>query len=94
MVIEHLDGNVDNNHYTNLKQSTQKQNIATAIKHGTFGKNHCKKITVQDICTKEIFTFDSVKDLIQFTKIPVKNGSLSCLKRRSKFYKKYIIIEY
>lgn len=93
MVIEHLDGNPKNNHYTNLKQSTQKENIQTAISHGTFGRNNKKSITVLNKVTKEIKSFEMIKDLIKYTGINVSNGSLSRLKKRSKFKENFEILD-
>lgn len=36
MVVCHIDGNILNNHYLNLKQATQKQNISDKLFHGTW----------------------------------------------------------
>ena len=93
LVIEHLDGNPKNNHYTNLRQSTQKTNVETAIYHGTFGKNHSKRVVVLEKDTGNILTFNTVKELIEYTGIPVANGSLSKLKSRSKFKNNFEILE-
>ena len=93
MVVEHLDGNPQNNHYTNLKQSTQQQNIQTALNHKTFGKNNSKRITVKELNTGDILKFDTVKELISYTGISIPNGSLSKLKSRKKFNDNFVILE-
>ena len=38
----HIDGNIKNNHYTNIKQATQKENIRDKLMHGTWqaGNKH------------------------------------------------------
>lgn len=93
MVIEHLDGNPLNNHFTNLKQSTQKENIATAIRQGTFGKNNSKYIVVKLKQGGDVIRFEKIKDLIKFTGLTISNGSLSKLKKHSKFKSRFEILE-
>lgn len=92
-VIEHLDGNPLNNHYSNLKQSTQKENIHTAIKHKTFGSNNANYIIVKCKSSGDILKFDKIKDLIEYTGISIPNGALSKLKKHSKFKNNYEILE-
>lgn len=91
-VIEHLDGNQINNHYTNLRQSTQSTNIQTAIKHNTFGENNRKFIIIRDKNTGEILEFNKIKDLIIFLGLSIPNGALSKLKRHSRFKNNYEIV--
>ena len=93
MVIEHMDGNPKNNHYSNLKQSTQKENIKTALNHGTFGKNNKKAIVVRNKHTGEVKSFDMVKTLIDYTGLSIQNGSLSKLKKHSKFKDNFEILD-
>ena len=93
MVIEHLDGDKTNNHYSNLKQSTQKQNIKTALDQGTFGMNNKKTIVVKELATGRIIEFKMVKDLIEYTGISISNGSLDKLKSRKAFKDNFQILE-
>lgn len=93
MVIEHLDGNCRNNHYTNLKQSTQKTNIETAIKHGSFGSNNKKTLLLYDKQLKKEVKFDKVKDVIEYLGLSIKNGSMTKLKKHSTFKNRFDIIE-
>ena len=93
MVIEHLDGDKTNNHYNNLKQSTQKQNIKTALNQGTFGMNNKKTIVVKELATGTIIEFKMVKDLIEYTGISIPNGSLNKLKSRKAFKDNFQILE-
>ena len=91
-VIEHLDSNPLNNHYTNLKQSTQKENVKTAIDFGTFGKSHCKEIIIMDkINNNGFLKFGSIKDCINF--IGLYGDSKGRLLRSSTFTNKYDIID-
>lgn len=51
-VCRHLDGNKNNNHYTNLAWGTQKDNVHDAIAHGTHIRGervHTSKLVEQDI---------------------------------------------
>lgn len=91
LVIDHIDGNRSNNHHTNLRLCTQKENIQNALRHN-FGNNNAKKIVVKDKHTNDILKFDKIKDLIEFTGIPIANGSLTKLKNHNRFKSKYEIV--
>ena len=93
MVIDHINADRQCNHYSNLRQCTQKDNIRNAITNGNFGNNNGKPISVMDKDTGEIYNFNKIKDLIEFTGISIPNGSLTKLKSRTKFKNKYEIIE-
>lgn len=92
MIIEHLDGNPSNNHYKNLKQSTQKENIETALKQGTFGRNHCKKVEVLDRISGDKICFDSIKDLYDELNVPIGNGSFNKLVNKQEFKDRFILL--
>lgn len=91
LVIDHIDGDITNNHFSNLRQCTQKENIKNALNH-KFGKNNARKIVVKNKNTGEILEFDMIKELIAYTGIPVANNSLSRLKSRKKFQQNFDII--
>lgn len=94
MVIEHLNSEPIDNYYTNLKQSTQKENIKTAINAGNFGYNNCRRVKVLDTYYDKILEFNSVLELIQYAGISIPNGSLNKLKNHSKFKARYKILDY
>ena len=94
LVIEHLDGNPSNNNYRNLKQSTQKENINTALKQNTFGSNNSKKIIIKNIETNDIIYFDKIKDLAEFLNLNYSHyNNLKSIIKHSKFKNKYMIVE-
>lgn len=96
MVIEHLDGVPSNNHYSNLKQSTQKENIHTAIAQGRFEQMwHSKtNILVYDKLTGETKGYESVKDFLIDIKAPeyiIRHGGLSSLRKRAEYANRFIV---
>ena len=94
LVIEHLDSNPANNHYTNLKQSTQKENIHTAMEFGSFGHANDKEIVISNIegtINGKFLKFDSIKNCENY--IGSNADCISRLKRTPIFYKNYEIIE-
>ena len=91
LVIEHLDSNPMNNHYTNLKQSTQKENIKTAINYGTFGGNHNTSISIYDTYLDKIYTFNKIANCVSFCGL--YGDSKSKLKRSSTFNNRFKILE-
>lgn len=96
MVIEHLDGNPANNHVSNLKQSTQKENIQTAIAQQTFYQMWSNKthIMVFDKITNETKGYESVKDFfidIQAPEYMIRHGGLSSLNKRKDLKDRFII---
>lgn len=88
-VIEHLDSNPQNNHYTNLKQSTQKENVITAVKFGSFHNNR-KKLIIYDRISKVYMQFKCIKEALKFFNI--YGDSLYRLKRAPRFTNRYDII--
>lgn len=95
-VIDHIDANPDNNHISNLRQVTQKENINNSIQHGNFGHNHDTKIKVLNTETYEIKYYDSIKQFLIAINAPeymINHGGLSTLKKRSEYnkYKVYKI---
>lgn len=96
LVIEHLDGNPANNHVSNLKQSTQKENIQTAIAQNRFyqmwhNKTH---IMVYDKLKDETKGYECVKDFlidIGAPKYMVDHGALSGLNKRKEYKDRFII---
>lgn len=91
LVIEHLDGNPKNNNYKNLKQSTQKENIRTAINQKTFGKSNIKPIGLLDKDTRILYWFDKVSKAVSY--VGLTGDSVYRLKRSSRINKKYEIVE-
>ena len=57
LVIDHIDGNKHNNHYTNLQQITSKANTQRG--------NRCRHIIVVDKCGNTIY-FPSVTELCKY----------------------------
>lgn len=92
-VIDHIDANKENNHFTNLRQVTQKENIHNAIRHGNFGGNNKRKIRVYDKLTKETNHYNSIKEFIISLGIPLGNGSLHQLKKYSKYKDRFEIVK-
>ena len=94
LVIEHLDGNPSNNNYKNLKQSTQKENIATALKQNTFGNNNSKQVTIKNIETNELITFNKIKELAEFLNLSCSHyDNLNSIIKHNNFKNKYTIVE-
>lgn len=93
LVIEHLDSNPKRNYYKNLKQSTQSENIKTAVKAGHWNQNK-RKVLVYDYAKKEYRIFDSVKEIYTLLNIPYNNGSLHKLIKHRKFHSKFEFIKY
>lgn len=91
LVIEHLDSNPMNNHYTNLKQSTQKENIKTAMNYGTFGNNNSKIISIYDTYLDKIYTFNKIANCVLFCGLYGDN--INALKRSSTFNNRFKILE-
>ena len=91
-VIEHLDSKGYRNYYKNLKQSTQKENIHTCIDQNRRVGNK-KQIIVLNKTTGNIETWDRIKDLYNHLGIPINNGSLKKLIKKSKFKQSYEFIK-
>ena len=90
LVIEHLDNNPANNHYTNLKQSTQKENIQTCIKAGNRVGNLTQKFLFNQK-EQKYYKFKSVKDLL--TVFNLKGDSLNKFKKSKERMKTWQIID-
>ena len=96
MVIEHLDANPSNNHVSNLKQSTQKENVHTAIKQNRFNKlgHNRKPIIVYDNITKMSKEYESFKGFlidINAPKYMIEHGGMYNLNKRKEYRERYII---
>ena len=98
MVIEHLDANPANNHVSNLKQSTQRENIYTSIRQNRFNKlgHNRKPIVVYDNITKLSKEYTSFKEFLIDINAPeymVKHGGMSTLNKRKEYRERYVIEE-
>nr|DAG17491.1 MAG TPA: homing endonuclease [Bacteriophage sp.] len=82
MVVEHLDSNGLNNYYKNLKQSTQKENIHTAIDFGTFGNNSKKTIVLLDMKENKVLEFEQIKLAAKYIGLPQSVDCVNKLFRR------------
>lgn len=96
-VIDHKDTNPSNNNVSNLQQITQSENIQRAVDFGRFYQinNNKKKIFVVDTYTGEKKEYDSIKDFyidIGAPKYMVKHGSISDLKKRKEYIRRYNVI--
>ena len=93
LTIDHIDANRKNNHISNLRQVSQKDNIQNALSHGNFGHNHNTKIKVFDDITGKETMFNSVKDFLISINAPeymINHGGLNNIYKR-KEYKRYHI---
>lgn len=90
LVVEHMDSNPQNNYYKNLKLSTQKQNIHTAIEAGNFGNANCKHTILYDKKDKKSIIFNSVKEVACY--LELKADNLYKIKRSKKFKERYEIV--
>lgn len=90
--INHIDDNKDNNHFTNLYAGTQKENVQDSIRNDTRVGNY-KRVTVFDKSTLTNLIFDSIMDLITYTKHSCSNGSLSKLKTKKWFNDRFEILK-
>lgn len=92
-VIDHIDANPSNNDISNLRQVTQKENIANATRHGNFGRNGCRKILVYDEITKEEREFPSVREFLIHINAPkymIEHNSISALKKRREYNRYHV----
>ncbi len=93
LVIDHIDGNPSNNHYKNLRQVTQKENIKNAMDNGKFGNNHNISITVFDKETNTINKYNSIKEFLSTLDINIGSGSLNELKKYKKYKNRFEIVK-
>lgn len=91
LVIDHIDGNRLNNHYSNLRQITQKDNIKNAIRLNNFGRNNSSPIGVFDTKTNIGRSYDSIADFFSKNNIKTHNGGLSTLNKYKEHKNRYII---
>lgn len=92
MVIDHIDANPQNNCYTNLRQVTQKQNIENAIKHGNFGRNHCRYIVVYDKQNNTTTKYNSIRDFLAYLGIG-QYESLNALNKYKEYKNRFEIVK-
>lgn len=96
MVIEHLDGDKSNNHISNLKQSTQSENIKTAFKHGTFHQAFHNKtnLVVFDKQTGITKGYEGIRDFLIDIEAPdymIKHGGLDALLKRKDYKDRFVV---
>lgn len=95
MVIEHLDSNPSNNHYSNLKQSTQAENIHTSMTQGRFSQaEKGENIIVYDKLKNVTKCYETIKEFfidIQAPTYMIKNGGLSMLNKRNSYKNRFVI---
>lgn len=96
MVIEHLDGNPSNNNINNLKQSTQKENIETAIKQNMFNQRWSNNthIIVYDKLNNTTKGYECIRDFLVDIDAPpyiIKHGSLASLNKRKEYKNRFVI---
>ena len=80
LVVNHLDGNRLNNHYSNLEWCTQKENVHHARKTGLYIQKSGYKLQYQSKETKEK-ALSNLKDLSALLPIQVKFIRKYCKKR-------------
>lgn len=90
MVIEHLDNDPTNNHYTNLKQSTQKENVHTCI-NANRRVYKTKNPILLNVEENKYYKFNSVAELMTF--FGLKGDSLTKFKRSTSRMLEWKIID-
>lgn len=91
--INHYDDNKDNNHYSNLYQGTQKENIHDCIRNN-HRKGNIHYLTIYDKERDKILTFSPANKFIKYSGHPCGNGSVKKMFERNWFKKRYEIIDY
>lgn len=91
MVIDHIDSNRSNNHYTNLRQVTQKENISHALHNGGFGGNHKCRIAVYDKELDTTTSYSSISDFLKHLGIG-QYDSINALNKYSKYKNRFEIV--
>lgn len=90
--LNHKDDNKNNNHYSNLYQGTQKENMKDCLRNGKRA-NHFKPIVIYDKEVNKVINFPSIKNFISYTGHSVANGSVSHCKEKKWFRDRYVIME-
>jgi hypothetical protein len=97
LVIDHIDANPSNNHISNLRQVTQKENIHNAILNGNFIGGNPKRIRIYDSETGIYKIYDSIKDFLIDIEAPeymIKHNAISSIRKRSEYDRyNYTIIQ-
>ena len=91
--INHKDDDKNNNHYTNLYQGTQKENIIDKHENKHFVGNTFY-LTLMDKERNKIITFCPACKFIEYCHHSNKSGSLNKFFKKNWFKKRYIIIEF
>lgn len=89
-VVEHLDGDPSNNHVSNLKISTQSENIRTALTHGTFGKKR-NSYVFRNRHSGERLVFNDRDDVFSHFDIFPTNKSVTSLFKHPRVYSEWFI---
>jgi len=91
MQINHYDDNKNNNHWTNLYEGTQKENVYDQFKNNKRVGNIIS-IRLYDFQIDRIITFPSISHFINYSGHTCTNGAFNKLKKKKWFKSRYIII--
>lgn len=91
--INHKDDNKLNNHWSNLYQGTQKENIKDCHQNN-HAVGRTSYLTVYDKQTKKTLTFCPSFNFIEYCGHPAKNKNISRMFTRNWFKKRYKLIDF